>query len=489
MILIIDDKPETFISLQKIFQTNGFSVDGVSSFEEALDQVLVKRYTTLLIDMQMVKISEKEVVEALRRHSQLNDIPTIFLITEPLDQGCNSEEFNDDKIEYIFKPIKEDILLLKVKALKKIHELDLKLLQIQQKLHEEIEIKDQAKAELHNRIHYLRSILETIPQIAFKADGDGNITFVNNRWYEYSSSMEVFPEQCTGTEAILTKWQQCIDRKVPLDYEVSIKNLETGIYRYHLLRIVPIIENNIVIKWVGTFTDIEEQKQIEHKKDEFLSIASHELKTPLTSMKGYVQLLARHVKSINNDLVTTCVTNAQNQVSKLEYLVSDLLDASKINNGKLQMNYADFDLEQLIQNTIATIEFTYPSSNVDIVRVGDILDLQVPGDVIRVEQVLINVLSNAIKYSPGRDKVFVSTQLKDGEVVIEVEDFGIGIPAERQKFIFSKFYKIEDTVVGFQGLGIGLYISAEIIKQHKGTYGLKSDLGRGTKVYFSLPLN
>jgi len=153
------------------------------------------------------------------------------------------------------------------------------------------------------------------------------------------------------------------------------------------------------------------------------------------------------------------------------------------------MNFGIFNLKDLINNAIATIENTNQNNGIEIVRVDDVLDLELEGDFLRMEQVLIKVLLNAIKYSPGREKVFIRTRLQDNEVLIEVEDYGIGIPSERQKFIFSKFYKVEDSVIGFHGLGIGLYISSEIIKQHRGTYGLKSDLGRGTKVYFTLPLS
>jgi len=489
MILIIDEKHDTTSAIQNMFSIHGFTVDSVNSIQEALTAVLKKRYLVIIVDLQMVQLSEAEVLEALRLYNHLNDIPTIFLVTDQQGYQHQYEDFNDEKIEYVSKPINEDILLLKVKALRKLREVNLKLIETEQKLQHEIEVKEQAKLELQNRIHYLRTILETIPQIAFKADGDGRITFVNNHWYQYSSSIDQFPEQINDTKDIITKWKECIALKIPLDYEVQIKHLETGLFRHHLLRIEPIKENDEVKKWVGTFTDIEEQKQVENKKEEFLSIASHELKTPLTSIKGYVQLLSRLLKSTDNEVVLTCVNNVRNQVSKLEWLVSDVLDAFKINNGKLKMNFGIFNLKDLINNAIATIENTNQNNGIEIVRVDDVLDLELEGDFLRMEQVLIKVLLNAIKYSPGREKVFIRTRLQDNEVLIEVEDYGIGIPSERQKFIFSKFYKVEDSVIGFHGLGIGLYISSEIIKQHRGTYGLKSDLGRGTKVYFTLPLS
>ena len=253
------------------------------------------------------------------------------------------------------------------------------------------------------------------------------------------------------------------------------------------MRIVPIFENKKVSKWIGTFTDIEDQKQIEKKKDEFLSITSHELKTPLTSVKAYIQLLSRSLKNHESEQVKGYIEKAHLQVGKLNELISDLLDVSKIENGELKLNKQPFDAKKLIESSIETIQQTH--SNFTLEVVGNESPLLINGDENRIEQVLINYLTNALKYSPDSQSLRISREIIDNNLIIKVKDSGIGIPADKQKDIFSKFYRVEESSLKFQGLGIGLYISAEIIKKHNGDVGVNSSPEKGSEFYFSIPIN
>lgn len=232
--------------------------------------------------------------------------------------------------------------------------------------------------------------------------------------------------------------------------------------------------------------EIEFRKRAEEKKDEFMTIASHELKTPLTSMKAYLQLLARSVDDTNVDTRRVYLQRTLTQLDKLHGLVADLLDISKLENGKLQLNKRAFDFEKLLVSTIDMIHQTQPSV---VITLKGKANVEVYGDDVRIEQVLMNYLSNAIKYSPDTKDILVNTFLSDkGELVVEVHDKGVGIPLEKQEHIFQKFYRAEDTSNRFQGLGIGLYICSEIIRLHSGGYGVKSAPGEGSVFYFSVPV-
>ena len=241
--------------------------------------------------------------------------------------------------------------------------------------------------------------------------------------------------------------------------------------------------------WVGTFTDIDDQKKVEKEKDEFLSIASHELKTPLTSIKAYIQLLDRKMRRDTENPDAAFVTKALDQIEKLNTLITDLLDVSKIENGKLTINKTAGDLEKLINNTIDTILQTNDKPNIKIDRHLKKMDQLIFFDAIRIEQVLINFLTNAIKYSPENNHIIVNTFIDEDEVKVSVTDFGIGIPNFKQEAVFRKFYRVEESSVQYQGMGIGLYICSEIIKQHEGTIGLVSKEQQGSTFYFTLPLN
>ncbi len=232
--------------------------------------------------------------------------------------------------------------------------------------------------------------------------------------------------------------------------------------------------------------EIEFRKKAERKKDEFISIASHELKTPLTSVKGYVQLLARSIDKGDIPTVKKHLIKAQVQLDKLNDLIAELLDISKIESGKLEFNKKYFELDQLLDGVLEVIHQANPEFNIVI---NGTFPEQIYADEMRIEQVIVNFLTNAIKYSPGTNEIQINVNVNDGQLYLGVRDFGIGIIPELQQTVFEKFYRVEETAIHFQGLGIGLYISAEIINRHGGQIGVKSKLGEGSEFYFTIPIN
>ncbi|TKC02094.1 ATP-binding response regulator [Pedobacter cryotolerans] len=231
--------------------------------------------------------------------------------------------------------------------------------------------------------------------------------------------------------------------------------------------------------------EIEFRKEAERKKDEFISIASHELKTPLTSVKGYVQLLERSVDKGDTITVKKHLGKAQVQLEKLNSLIADLLDISKIESGKLKFNKQEFCIDELIDNVIDVMHQSSPEFK--IIKEGN-TKCKVYGDEMRIEQVVINFLTNAIKYSPGTSEIKLSCNIKGDGLFLSVKDYGIGMSEDQLKNVFEKFYRVEETSQRFQGLGIGLYIASEIIKRHGGEIGVNSTYGQGSEFYFIIPL-
>ncbi|HET6995664.1 MAG TPA: ATP-binding protein [Chitinophagaceae bacterium] len=234
---------------------------------------------------------------------------------------------------------------------------------------------------------------------------------------------------------------------------------------------------------INVFNDLMKQvKETQEKKDEFIGIASHELKTPLTSIKGYMELLnLMEDKESNKQFVQKAMEN----VRKLERLIRDLLDVSKIQSGQLELNMGHFNMDSLLDETIASFQMI--ANTHQIIREGDCINEVISADGQRIEQVLINLLSNAIKYSPGETQVIVHTQKTERELVIKVRDFGIGIPADEQENIFERFYRTKGTSAHFSGFGLGLYIARDIITRHNGRIWVEAQ-ERGTAFYFSLPV-
>ncbi len=241
-----------------------------------------------------------------------------------------------------------------------------------------------------------------------------------------------------------------------------------------------------VILVVKTATDITERKELEERKDEFLGIASHELKTPLTSIKGYTQILQKKFQEKGDKEVLRHITRVDSQLNRLTNLVRDLLDISKIDTGKIRLEKDAFNLKELILEIVE--EFEHLSYSHEII-VKEEESMIVYADRYRIGQVLINLFSNAIKYSPKSDKIVVTVAQQGDMAVVSVKDFGIGISREVQPKIFERFYQMNlKNGEKFSGLGLGLYISSEIVTRHGGRIWVESERGKGSVFSFSLPI-
>lgn len=237
-------------------------------------------------------------------------------------------------------------------------------------------------------------------------------------------------------------------------------------------------------KYVMVALDISEQKKIEARKDEFISIASHELRTPLTSIKAYTQILEKLAEGGNYEKIKVYLDRTELHVNRLGKLVNDLLDVSKIQAGKMEFDMKKVKLMKIINEAVGDARMTINSHKIEK-KNG--VEAQILGDYNRLTQVLSNLISNAVKYSPGKERVEVEVMQKGRQVVVAVKDYGLGIAKDKQGRLFSRYYRSEDTATHFSGLGIGLYIAAQIIHRHKGKIWVKSQPGKGSTFYFSLP--
>ncbi len=235
-----------------------------------------------------------------------------------------------------------------------------------------------------------------------------------------------------------------------------------------------------------TISDITPQKEINQQKDDFLNMVSHELKTPITSLKMFVDLQQKQLEK--KDLTKTKYFNGRirDQVNRLKELTNDLLDVSGIQTGKLHYTFNEFDISKLVYETVEALQGTTNNHKMTLTNARN---LYVRGDRYRIYQVLVNLLSNAIKYSPEGKKIIIKVNKHKQDVVVSVQDFGIGVDKEQQQRIFDRLYQInQPNAKTFPGLGLGLYISKEIIQRHKGKLWVESTKGKGSKFYFSLPL-
>lgn len=347
--------------------------------------------------------------------------------------------------------------------------------------------------EKKNNEQRFRILAESIPQMVWTARSDGTLDYCNQRWVDYTG-LTLSKSFGTGWLQMIhrsdlfrgmRKWKDCLSNGNPYESEFRIRNGKTGKFRWHLVRALPIADkNNKVVKWFGTCTDIEEQKQNVQVKDDFIGIASHELKTPLTSLKAYIQLVERTLKDEANETVKGYLAKTNTHVNRVNALISDLLDISRIQSGKLQFKMTWFNINNLVTETVDSIQQACQTHR--IIKIGN-ADLEYFGDRQRLEQVICNYLNNAIKYSPKAEEIEIETRIEEKKITIAFRDNGIGIAPDKLEKIFDRYYRINEASKAV-GLGIGLYISKEIIRKHNGRTWAESQEGKGTTFFIELPL-
>ncbi|TDG34915.1 PAS domain S-box protein [Pedobacter changchengzhani] len=348
----------------------------------------------------------------------------------------------------------------------------------------------QSMADVRANEDRFRFMLNAIPQQVWTADQNGALNYVNDvvckdfgfnsdqisgrGWQEF-----IHPEDLDNC---LDKWRIALNSGQEYVVEFRLKFAD-GTYYWHLARALPFIEKEGVKLWIGTNTNIQAQKHNEELKDEFLSIASHELKTPLTSIKAFNQLMARTNKTEGFNLF---IKKSSDQIYRLEKLIMDLLDVTKINAGKMSYNMETFNFREMLVATIESIQHTALNHEI-IFATGE--EMVYYGDRFRLEQVVHNFLSNAVKYSPNGKKVLVDCKIFQENIIVSIQDFGIGIAQENLSKLFDRYFRVDNTATRFDGLGLGLFISSEILKRHQGNFWIESNENEGSTFYFGLPLD
>ena len=241
-----------------------------------------------------------------------------------------------------------------------------------------------------------------------------------------------------------------------------------------------------IIAGVVISQDVTQLKQAIRGRDEFLSIASHELKTPLTTLSASIQILMRvYEKEPGAKTIPQLINTSYNSTVKLATLVRELLNVSKIESGQLTLSKSTFNLAKLINEccTHVRLEGTH-----ELLIEGD-LTLEVFADQQRIDQVIVNFVNNAVKYSPDSPDIRLLIEKKDSLAKVSVIDKGIGVEPDKLPHLFERYYRVDPSGVQYSGLGLGLYISSEIIKLHKGEVGVSSDLGQGSSFWFTIPID
>lgn len=359
--------------------------------------------------------------------------------------------------------------------------------------------KTELEETLRNSEQRLHSILETMAEGVGVTDKGGRLIYANPMAQQILGLSESKIKERTYDDP---QWQNLRLDGTPLpseehpmsvmmrtgrpvyDYEIAVQPPE-GERFYISINAAPIFdsEGNIT-GGIGTFMDVTSRRVIMQGKDDFISIASHELKTPVTALKASLQLLQRSHDKLPAESRARLLDQSVKSLDKLSGLIADLLDTGRIEQGQLKIEKKTVSVAELFNDCCSDL---IHQTHQEIVFTGNTSEL-IEADSQQIGQVMVNFINNAIKYASDSEKIIVKiSRPDDREVKISIIDHGPGIPHDKIKHLFKRYYRTDYQDRKFTGLGLGLYISAEIIKNHGGKIGVESEAGKGSEFWFTLP--
>lgn len=615
-ILVVDDRPEGLMAVEAVLKSPQYNIVTASSGNEALKKLLSQDFAVILMDVQMPVMNGFETAAVIKTREKSKDVPIIFMSAINQDEQYVYQGYGVGAVDYLLKPFDPYILQSKVAIFANLYRLNQKIKEQAQRIHEnDIKIYTQAmdRLELESLRKY-QNLADSIPQIVFRVLPDGNASYFNKVWFEYTG---LSPE-----DSMNDRWRDAIhpedllelvnrlssETSEGLEFEVRIRNRDQQM-RWHLVRLEPenYSDTQLMKTWLGTATDIEERKNEElrqrflaeagellvssldfltnmeavaqlavpiladgltidivepvkefstgdtsgqhsitvplfahgstigilhlhyhslqrrsdprleamgaelgHRismahenarhflaakeaieiRNDFLSIASHELNTPITSLKLQLQMVLKGLELARDgklpmERFQTSVRSSVRQVDRLIQLIQVLLDVSRIQSGKFTFLFRDVAVDDLIRDVVERHQEMLTSSECHV-EIGDLPSVKATWDKTRIEQVITNLMMNAIKYAPG--KIELKAEVHGGEVRIEMRDHGPGIEADKLSTIFNRFERAATSdKVG--GLGLGLFIVKEIVEGHQGRIDVSTELGKGSSFVVTLPLH
>lgn len=519
MILIVDDRPENILPLKDFLERHHFETDSANSGEEALKKILHTNYSLIILDVQMPGMDGFEVAEAIAGFNKAKDTPILFLSAVNTDKKFITKGYTSGGVDYLTKPVDLDILLLKVKTFNKLFQQQQDLRSIQDSLRTEIESRKKAQEELAIHMQELQSVIESLPLITFTIATDGKIEYVNEHWFHYSKSANTFPETHPDDADVCHRWEEHFQKGQEFTSEIRIQDQKTLEYKYFMLRIIPVEQLGSVIRWVGTFTDINQQKlnteileqEVEfrtkelimknmelestnHELQQFAWVVSHDLKEPLRKVQTFNNIVKERYLE-NNETAVSYIDRSISASARMAKLINDLLDYSRLSVSAL---IEPTDLNALVEELLQDFDNLISEKNASIkVSPLPVIDA-IPS---RIRQVFQNLISNALKFS----KAGIVPEIKITSELIETKDFnskpasngkfcritlsdnGIGFDEQYLDRIFVIFQRL-NTLSTYEGTGIGLAIAKKIMDNHNGLITAKSVENEGTEFIMILPL-
>lgn len=365
----------------------------------------------------------------------------------------------------------------------------------------EVTVEAELHKEIKEREERYKQIANLMPAKITSTNAEGEVFYFNQSWLDFTGlTLEelqkegwvnlLHPEE---KEEVVRNWQYSAKTGEEFEMEIRLRD-QQGDYIWHLSRAIAFKDAGGKINlWVGACTEIQKIKREEKRKEDFLKLVSHELKTPVTSIKGYAQTLLGMLKeegeiNYKNLPLISSLERIDNQVSRLTRLISEMLDLSRLEESQLELQKKSFSVNKLVDECIRDIEYSNKESKIKAIHTDN---FNIYADYDRIGQVIINFITNAIKYSPEDKNIEISVfKNNENEGTVKVKDYGIGLADKDKLNIFKRFYRVSgDNEETYSGLGIGLYLAKEIINRHGSHIEVLSEKGNGSSFIFAFPID
>lgn len=521
-VLIVDDRPANLLALESILEPLRVHTVRAASGEEALKQLLKHDFALILLDVQMPTMDGFDTATAIKAHPRTATIPIIFVTAISREAAHVFKGYARGAVDYIMKPFDPDILRAKVSIFVDLY-MKGETIKAQAKL---LHQKELEAVERRSEMRF-RRLTDLLPLLMSATRPDGTVYYVNRAWTSYfgagaegtprlDSAAVVHPDEVADARAA---WARAHAQITPLEMECRLRRSD-GTYRWHLVRAA--VERSegppstgggaapaAIEGWIVTAVDIDVQKQAEQVKqrlleaeqearkaaeaatrlkDEFLATVSHELRTPLHSILGWTKMLRS--KMLDPARVSRAMETIERNAEAQRELIDDLLDVSRIIKGKMRLQRRTIDLVGVVQAAVDTVRPTAESKGVELRFEHASPRVDLFGDPERLQQVVWNLVSNAVKFTPKGGHVEVRIEVDDRRAQIVVTDDGAGIAAEFLPHVFDRFRQADNTITrAYQGLGLGLAIVRHLVELHEGSIAAESEgADRGATFRVELPL-
>jgi PAS domain S-box-containing protein len=495
-ILIVDDVEANLVALEATLEPLAASVVRANSGKEALLRLLEGEFALILMDVQMPELDGLETARLIKKRTRTSFVPIIFITAISREMAHVFRGYDTGAVDYLLKPIDPVILRTKVSVFLELYNRGEELKRQAALLRE----REREALERRSEQRY-RALMESIPHGVLAARPDGKVTFCNEQWLQMTGlscadRMDVCLRKTVHPDdlALATeRWTAAVDRAEPFEIQLRLHLLKGDAWRWHLVRgVAERNEHGAVVGWIISATDIHEQREAQsalqeaiQARDDFLAAASHELRTPLTAARLQAQGALRTLDTSVDAEVLRALRGNLKQIERMTHVVENMLDLSRVKSGRLLLERRVFDLVPLLRDACDAARTM--SSRHDI-QLHAPERLEIDADRERMDQVMTNLLTNAIRYSPQGGPVDVRAETVAGFLRLTVSDRGLGIEPAKQAIIFERFGQAHG--INYGGMGLGLTISRGIIEQHGGTISVRSAglPGQGSTFEIRLPL-